>query len=823
MMRVPGRNHSETDYLVPFRIPHKLAEADLPAISEETSVLMRRAENALLPINGGGTPASFVESLVLRSETLSSSHIENNPTSFRQLCLTLAGAQSKPYNREAVRHLLLLIDLLAEARNTPISEAVLLSDHRKLLSGERSAGKFRKPGDIGISRIGESIIDSPYICPPHEDVKELIRDWVKFVARRDVPVMQKIAWGHAQFESIHPFGDGNGRTGRIAIQRTLLLEGYRTVPISAALNAIKEAYVEALGSFREGEVEPILKVLAVCSLASCQVTEERTPEINNLLEEWNAVVETDKGARRNYRKALEWIAGTTAFTVGGLATGIGVSERTSHRIVNDLVERDVISVTKKTHPEKNTKRRRQIYEAPKMQNLWLEAEETIKERAEGYFGNTLPPKPLEGEIEKLRQPISPFRSPQHIVFFEVETENGEQVRLPDKTEFVVCQPAELFMRLPDGSMFLDVFGSGNSGIPFWILARIRGESKEIVSKLVFGDAPTKFKCSFVHTDGYMEVRQGVVQQGISSSESSLLPYWRPDDSLYSASLFSFLCAEHAITHSTQHSSIVRIEEYPDWEPPPADIRMSNEYTEIKGEYKKLLSEGEKLLFYAERLFTYTFLLCNDMNRELWNWSVTSAIESSMKDLRQIAGIKIANLFYDMNKRSRTLSDFRRTLERTLGEHPSSPFRKQVSVLLEILPTKENRYSTFQIGEQWWHYSSNPEQKTLPRLQHMRNKAFAHTDKELSVFDDPLYIHKDIEVIKRDAEEMLRYITYFVDFLTLAHWGLFQGSDIKALKHPEIARMIDHSIVWDFYDTMPLPKTIPETSRHPMWKWQAWNN
>ena len=384
---VTGMNHAQIPYMVPFRVPHRIAEEPCPQFSAETQEWIDKANGSLLIDVAHGGYGGFVEGLLLRTEALSSSHIEDNPTGFRQLCLTDAGAHSKEWNREAVRNLWVLVEILETASETPIAKSVLLRDHLSLLPNKDHSGKFRTGG---ISRIGESIMDSPYICPPNPEVEPLLSDWVGFVSRDDIPLIPKIALGHAQFESIHPFSDGNGRTGRAIIQRMLLLSGYRTLPVSIALYALRDHYFAALGAYREGDPEPIVKIISLALLAASTAIVKHIPEIQDLVENWKDRTGAKNPLKKNTSEALEWIASTPAFTTDKLADHLGVSLKTAQRISASLTEEEILFQTKKTHPAKDTKRMRPIYEAREITVLAERVEETARECAVTWWGGTPP-------------------------------------------------------------------------------------------------------------------------------------------------------------------------------------------------------------------------------------------------------------------------------------------------------------------------------------------------------------------------------------------------------------------------------------------------
>ena len=99
-----------------------------------------------------------------------------------------------------------------------------------------------------------------YIPPPPETVPGYMDDLVTFADRSDMPALLQAAIAHAQFESIHPFTDGNGRIGRALINTILRRRGATTrvvVPLASALVARRENYFDALGSYRSGDLAPL--------------------------------------------------------------------------------------------------------------------------------------------------------------------------------------------------------------------------------------------------------------------------------------------------------------------------------------------------------------------------------------------------------------------------------------------------------------------------------------------------------------------------------------------------------------------------------------
>ena len=132
-----------------------------------------------------------------------------------------------------------------------------------------------------------------------ERVPELLDDPLAYLNRDDVPALMQAVIAHAQFESIHPFTDGNGRIGRALVSASLRRRGvtrHAVIPLASGILARREEYFEALGLYRSGDPEP----LALLFMRSAQVAASESrlsiARIKALPEEWAAQVKARRGS-----------------------------------------------------------------------------------------------------------------------------------------------------------------------------------------------------------------------------------------------------------------------------------------------------------------------------------------------------------------------------------------------------------------------------------------------------------------------------------------------------------------------------------------------
>jgi Fic family protein len=176
----------------------------------------------------------FVIAMHIAKEATTSSHIEGTQTTMEE-AFTQAG-DIDPDRRDdwtEVHNYIRAMDrAIAALKKLPITGRLLRNAHKRLLEGVR--GKHKNPGEYRSSQnwLGTSLANAAYIPPVHTEAKELMSDLEKFINNEKISVtpLVRIAIAHYQFETIHPFLDGNGRLGRLLITLYLVSAGILEKP-----------------------------------------------------------------------------------------------------------------------------------------------------------------------------------------------------------------------------------------------------------------------------------------------------------------------------------------------------------------------------------------------------------------------------------------------------------------------------------------------------------------------------------------------------------------------------------------------------------------
>lgn len=243
-------------------VPDPIADFNL-LLPVDIALIVGEAEQSVRHLNSGPSVEGLeaIARQLLRSESVASSRIEGLSLSQRRLAEAIFAPDTSDITAQSVLNNIAAMDtairLGSEVR--PFSVGDILAIHRTLLNtpvDQRIAGVVRTTQNW-IGGRANSPLGAQFIPPPAAEIPSLLEDLCAFINRDDLPAVVQAAIAHAQFETIHPFADGNGRVGRCLIHVVLRRRdvAVRYVPpVSVILAASASAYIAGLTDYREGDV-----------------------------------------------------------------------------------------------------------------------------------------------------------------------------------------------------------------------------------------------------------------------------------------------------------------------------------------------------------------------------------------------------------------------------------------------------------------------------------------------------------------------------------------------------------------------------------------
>jgi Fic family protein len=284
-----------------------------------------------------------------------------------------------------------------------ITSDLLLQLHGRLLGGthlEEYGGHFREEQNwIGGS--GYNPCSADFVPPPPEYVSDLVADLCAFSNTDDLPAVAQAAIAHAQFETIHPFVDGNGRTGRALIHLVLRRRGIAErvlPPVSLVLATLARNYIDGLSAFRyvgsgtspralEGLNTWVGRFAAACTRSVQDATqfEVRAAELETSWRERLGPVRANSAADL----ILRVLPGAPILTVDGAATLIGRTFNPANEAIQRLVEAGILR-------QVSIGRRNRAYEAPEI----IAAFTALERQLASPEGDTRASKPVRKVPER---------------------------------------------------------------------------------------------------------------------------------------------------------------------------------------------------------------------------------------------------------------------------------------------------------------------------------------------------------------------------------------------------------------------------------------
>lgn len=322
-----------------------------PPISLDSDLvrLLARAERELGKLNGAASLLPNVElfiAMYVRHEAVLSSQIEGTQSTLDEILEWEADpntSASNPDIEETFNYVRALNRGLDRLKEIPLSVRLLREVHRELLNGVR--GESKNPGEFRRSQnwIGGAGPSTAMFVPPPADVMiEAMSDLEKFLHHHgDTPDLLHVALAHAQFETIHPFNDGNGRLGRLLITLQLCEMGILDKPIlylSYYFKANRQEYFDRLMAIRlHGKWEEWLSFFLRGIIEVSQASAITIRSIAEMRTDHQTMLDTMGGSRHSQR-LLDHLFVNPIVTIRGVQNSLMCSNQTANNCIKILEE-----------------------------------------------------------------------------------------------------------------------------------------------------------------------------------------------------------------------------------------------------------------------------------------------------------------------------------------------------------------------------------------------------------------------------------------------------------------------------------------------------
>lgn len=319
--------------------------------------LLSKSDGALGRLDGSiqtlPNPDLFVY-MYVRKEAVLSSQIEGTQSSLHDVLAAEANVQPPHQPRdvgEVVNYASAMNHGLARLNELPVSVRLIREIHAKLLKDVR--GHHLTPGEPRttqnwIGPQGCTLNEATFVPPPPSQVGQHLSDLERFLhAESDLPLLIKIGLAHCQFETIHPFLDGNGRVGRLLVTFLLCEQGVLLKPVlylSYYFKRHRQEYYERLQAVRDGGAwEAWLEFFLRGIVEVSQQATDTARRILNLREDHRRVITDSLGrAAGNGHRVLEYLYDHPIVSVNDAQKLMGTTYPSANDLVRRMVEKGIL-------------------------------------------------------------------------------------------------------------------------------------------------------------------------------------------------------------------------------------------------------------------------------------------------------------------------------------------------------------------------------------------------------------------------------------------------------------------------------------------------
>jgi len=345
-------------------MPDDLVEFD-ESLASELLGAVSDAETAIHQLNGRSVPTlAPLARILLRSESIASSKIEGMQVDARDLARSEVkidiGGKTSTTAYEIIANIDAMELAIEHATNTEIISVENIIDiHRMLMRAAHNrhvAGVIRTEQNwIGGNDYNPCGAD--FVPPPPEDLPRLLGDLCTAINEDHLPPIVQAGLIHAQFETIHPFHDGNGRTGRALIHVVLRRRGmtpHYVPPISIVLASNKASYIRGLTKFRDGDTTDWLTTFTAAAAQSAKLAVAYIGEVEMLQREWRAALLASANPRAD---SVAWkiIGVLPGYPIITVSIAVAATGRTKSVVGEALVQLELAGVLTRTSQDRGSR------------------------------------------------------------------------------------------------------------------------------------------------------------------------------------------------------------------------------------------------------------------------------------------------------------------------------------------------------------------------------------------------------------------------------------------------------------------------------------
>lgn len=328
-------------------VPGLLAETSV-AVDDAIHALSREALSAMRAFERESIRSGIsLNRLMLKTESVASSRIELINAAPIEISRAVAGQKGLRDGEQIIAGTKAIESLMAATgEGLPLVRESMLTAHAILMRDDTAESEFAGAIRSQQNWIGGnqfSPVNADFVPPKPERLDALLVDLFRFANRIDLDPLVQTAITHAQFETIHPFTDGNGRLGRGIISALLARHGLITesvVPIACAIVGVRERYIDALTAFRDGDAEPIVRVVLAAIITAAREGIFAIGSLTKLAADWEIAVTSRSDS--SARAVAPMFLGAHALSTTDIVAATGISTPAATSAVTQLESAGIV-------------------------------------------------------------------------------------------------------------------------------------------------------------------------------------------------------------------------------------------------------------------------------------------------------------------------------------------------------------------------------------------------------------------------------------------------------------------------------------------------